>query len=102
MIRSYTPLSDQHPTGTSPDVMASSLENKRGEKPRRASVAIVIRVDGGKFIMRNTGADGAWQFFALSGGNPIFGVMVNLGENVEFWAMLSAVDWLSAMPLLCR
>jgi len=42
------------------------MQNKRGEKPRRASVAIVIRVDGGKFIMRVTGADRAWQFFALS------------------------------------
>jgi len=32
----------------------------------------------------------------------IFGVMVNLGENLELWCKLSAVDWLSAMPLLCR
>ena len=30
MIRSYTPLSDQHPTGTSPDVMASSLGSHAG------------------------------------------------------------------------
>ncbi len=30
MIRSYTPLSDQYPTGTSPDVMASSLGSHAG------------------------------------------------------------------------
>jgi len=30
MIRSHTPLSDQHPTGTSPDVMASSLGSHAG------------------------------------------------------------------------
>ena len=29
-------------------------------------------------------------------------VGVNLGENLDFWGMLSAVYWLLVMPLLCR
>ena len=51
-------------------VVAAQMQNQRRKQSRRATVAVIVRMNGGELVVGDANAERAWQRVPLRRGNP--------------------------------